>query len=248
MNSLTDSISNTLVSEYANVEESYSLLYTTFVDGLENLLDLFLENGVDYLDIISEKINFVRNLKELDGNELARINDVEDELYNTIENKFKSIYNVDIPDYERKNNLSIIYRFFFNGKRDHIINFLINYITIFKKQFLSQYKNKVVKDVTYTQIRNEVEFNNLAYYTLVYFYKEIATSILECDVISISTLFQYSNIGFTEVNVLTELFEDSDQIEEYKKYFDGLTISANVYPLFLTEFRNRLITSLSKLN
>ena len=90
MNSLTDSISNTLVSEYANAEESYSLLYTTFVDGLENLLDLFLENGVDYLDIISEKINFVRNLKELDGNELARINDVEDELYNTIENKFKS--------------------------------------------------------------------------------------------------------------------------------------------------------------
>lgn len=243
-----DQTFNTRYSEFSNVEETYSMLFSVFENGLENNIDYFLNNNIDYLSMILEKINFVKQNKRMNSEETFHLQQAKAELFSVIEKKLHQQFNINLEyeDTDRKNILATAYTFFYTKKRENTLNYLCNYILAHKKQYINQYKNLMNKDITFNQIKNELELENTTLYPLIYFYDDIVTTLISCDIIPISNIFNFSEISFSEVNILTNLFENSDQIVEYGNYFKGLT-SSGIYPDFLLEFRNMFISKLIKL-
>jgi|JI10StandDraft_1071094.scaffolds.fasta_scaffold03428_12 hypothetical protein len=239
---------DTRYSEFNNVEETYSMLFSVFENGLENNIDYFLNNNIDYLSMILEKINHVKRNKTLNSEEASQLSKAKSELFSVIEKKLHEQFsiNLEYEDIDRRNILATAYNFFYTKKRENTLNFLCNYIIAHRKQYINQYKNLMNKDITFNQIKNELELENSTLYPLIYFYDDIVTTLIECDIIPISNLFNQSEISFAEVNILSTLFENSDQIKEYNNFFKGLASSA-IFPDFLLEFRNMFISKLIKL-
>ena len=121
------------------------------------------------------------------------------------------------------------------------MEFSLIYFFTNKKELCSNYKNMVNKDLTYNHIKNRIELKNTNYYTLFYCYKEILTSILEADNISILEVFQSSSLSQEELEVLETIFENSNQTEEYVKYMKGLSTVPEYYNEFCSEFFDMLL-------
>lgn len=235
------------VSEFANVEESYSILYNAFETSFENPEEFFLTQHEDYFSLIREKINFVRNMKNLDAEEKAQINQVENDLFNLLEEKFNKILNTNISDYptsEKKSLIEALYDVFFNNRRMYLKNFILNYILLNKKSLANQYKNQTKKDITLNQIKNEVELKNTNLYSILYSYNDIAVNLLSSEVISIFDFIEIIDIDLHKQQMLEKVFENSNGVEEFNKIVSGF-VNSNYFSEFLVELRHDLIETFS---
>jgi DNA-binding phage protein len=238
-----DGISLSVYSQYANVNETYSMLYSSLVDAFDNQLDFFNKQSEDYFEIILEKINYVRNIKNLDPEELEQMNQIKRDLYGFLEEKFTTIYNVDLNNifniYGKEFIFDTIYKVFFQNKREFIVQYLLNYFNTNKKALANQYKGQLRKDASYTQIKTEIELKNTAFYPILYCYQEIIFNLINSDNTDITDFTSNISLTTEESILMNTIFQDSIQNQEYIIYMTGLT-SWSDYPDFVSEFRERL--------
>jgi hypothetical protein len=229
-------------SMYGFIEESYNIIYETFIEFLNNKDELFNKPSNDLFGGLLEKINYARNKIKEDTVLFEEIRVLENKLY-------EEMVNIIIKDYpgddrfiedpiELRNLIALLYYNFYYDKRNFMLDSLVNYVYKKRNYFLEKYPINN-NDIQISKMKSDFIFKNNLYYKIIVSYENILTEIISSD-FNIDELIINSDLDLDEHTYLLEYFELSDRTSIMKTFVNECYNRYDYFDL-ATDFKERLI-------
>lgn len=215
------------------VDDSYSLLYDSFIEFLKDKKDLARANYSDYLTILLDKIKYGVNLIEADPQLVGELNKLKKVIQDILIEEINKDYFGDTDLLYKDNNLvNIIYYKFYYNKPDTVIDFLFNTIIRNKSIYITRYKESIKerKDL-------KVPYKQLNLNVLLVKYYDIINCIIESDG-SFLDVIDTITLSYDERLLLEQYVEFSDYKAMYKSFICGVKENIDFY---ISKIYNKLV-------
>jgi hypothetical protein len=233
------------------MEETYHLLYEGLVELLKNKAETFNPHYTDYLEAVTDKINYslsiataenAEKLQELRGVVVQSILDAFNRDYGAFvdEDTFNSFNS---PVFAR-----FIYYFFYFNKLSHLTEFMVSDTIANRKKLQERFKKDNKKDFAYARLKTELpDIKNPANIYVIMSYQEIAAERLSSGISMFTDLVHNTPLSFDQVEKLNGIFQYADETKLFDTYVAGL-VDHPEYNHFLINFKHKLVEKLVGIN
>ena len=246
---------NTLSANPDIMRENYDVLASELESLLSQPSELFTRLGhSDVLSILQGKMDNIRVNYDIDYDGQQELRSLEEDINGTILNTFKKEFvdhadtiDTEFSDSSLKGVAAFIYQYLYIGRKDLLLNYLLEYTLTNRAAIAKRYKtNDSKKDITYQAIRAELVIRNPDYYILIMHSHSICEDVLFDEELDLLEVFELTDMSEDESDITERLFEYNGTLA-MQTLSNSLKDSA-YFNDFKNTFKSRLSDVIKNLN
>jgi hypothetical protein len=233
------------------MEETYHLLYEGLVELLNNKAETFNPHYTDYLEAVTDKINYSLGIATPENAE--KLEELRGVVVEEILKAFQRDYGafVDADTFNSFNGpmfARFIYYFFYFDKLSNLSEFLVADTIANRKKLQERFKKDNKKDFAYARLKTELpDIKNPANIYVIMSYQEIANELLSSGITMFTNMVHNTPLSFDQLEKLNGIFQYADETKLFDTYVSGL-VDHPEYNHFLVGFKHKLVEKLVGIN